>query len=101
MTVGHSTFSYEHFRDLLFTFSVEAIADVRSAPYSRRFPHFSRPELKGRLKSDNISYVFLGKELGGRPDSAELFSQGVADYEKMAQTDAFTLGIERVLVGGV
>lgn len=99
LSVGHSALSYESFRDLLREYGVEAIADVRSTPYSRRYPHFSRPELRSRLKADKISYVFLGKELGGRPDSPALFSQGVADYEKMAQTDAFESGLQRVVEG--
>ena len=42
---------------------VTAIADVRSAPYSRHFPHFNRDELRSELRMDGISYVFLGKEL--------------------------------------
>lgn len=99
LTVGHSTLTYESFRDLLFEHGVEAIADVRSVPFSRRFPHFSRTEIKSRLKADKISYVFLGKELGGRPNNPELFSCGVADYEKMARTDDFARGLERLAEG--
>lgn len=99
LTVGHSTLPYESFRDILREHAVEAIADVRSVPYSRRFPHFNRPELKERLRKDNISYVFLGTELGGRPDNQSLFSHGVADYEKMALTAPFNRGLERLIEG--
>ena len=86
LTVGHSTHSYEHFLGLLRQARVTAVADVRSSPFSRRFPHFSRDELKASLRRDGIAYSFLGKELGGRPNESRLFRNGVADYEAMATT---------------
>ncbi|MBB5716602.1 DUF488 domain-containing protein [Sphingomonas aerophila] len=98
-SVGHSTLSYEAFLERLRTAQITAIADVRSAPYSRAFPHFNRESLKAALATDNIAYVFLGKELGGRPSSDDLFTDGVADYEKMARVPAFALGLERVFQG--
>ena len=75
------------------------IADVRTAPYSRRYPHFNRDRLREALLLDGISYVFLGKELGGRPRERALYCDGVADYEKMAQAAEFSRGLERVIEG--
>ena len=75
------------------------MADVRSAPYSRRYPHFNRDSLKQELKSDRIAYVFLGNELGGRPVGHQFFCEGVANYEAMAQTSSYRHGIQRVLKG--
>jgi uncharacterized protein (DUF488 family) len=99
LTVGHSTLPYERFLSLLRGARVTAIADVRSAPYSRQFPHFSRDELCERLRSDGVSYVFLGKELGGRPSEEKFYCEGVADYEKMAQAPEFNKGLDRVIEG--
>jgi uncharacterized protein (DUF488 family) len=99
LTIGHSTLSYERFLSLLRNVSVTAVADVRSAPYSRQCPHFSRDELCAQLGSDGISYVFLGKELGGRPSDPQLYFDGVADYERMSRTGDFSKGLERVLEG--
>ena len=48
---------------------------------------------------DGISYVFLGKELGGRPSDRKFYCEGVADYEKMAQASEFKEGINRVIDG--
>lgn len=76
-----------------------AVADVRSSPRSWRFPHFDRTTLSDALRSDGIRYVFLGDDLGGRPSSKQLYSDGVADYEKMVETDEFRRGLERVLEG--
>ena len=99
LTIGHSTLPYERFLELLRHANVTAIADVRSAPYSRQFPQFSRKTLLNDLRVDGIAYVFLGKELGGRPSERQLYCDGVADYERMSRTAEFDKGLERVLEG--
>ena len=99
LTMGHSTQSFTDFLELLRKAEVTAIADVRSVPYSRRVPHFNRETLKEALGGENIAYVFIGDELGGRPKSQELFSDGAADYEKMAQSESFSHGLDRVIEG--
>jgi len=98
-TIGHSTHSYEHFLSLLRASGITAVADVRTTPFSRHFPHFNEAALRSELKLDGISYVFLGKELGGRPSSRNFYCDGVADYEKMAKTETFASGINRVIEG--
>ena len=98
-TIGHSTHSYEHFLSLLRTSGITAVADVRTTPFSRHFPHFNEAALRSELKLDGISYVFLGKELGGRPSGQNFYCDGVADYEKMAKTEIFASGINRVIEG--
>lgn len=98
-TVGHSTHSWERFVALLRSANVTAIADVRTSPYSRLYPHFNRDDLREELRLDGISYVFLGKELGGRPSERRFYCEGVADYEKMAQASEFSKGLDRVIEG--
>jgi uncharacterized protein (DUF488 family) len=99
LTIGHSTLPYERFLELLRRANVTAVADVRSAPYSRHYPQFNRDDLHEELRSDGISYVFLGKELGGRPSERRFYCEGVADYEKMAQAPEFCKGLDRVIEG--
>ena len=75
-TVGHSNHPLERFLDLLKSAGISAIADVRSAPYSRRFRHFNREPLRAALVEAGIAYVWLGDALGGKrgetaPPSAE------------------------------
>jgi hypothetical protein len=41
-TIGHSTYSYEHFLILLQQHQIEYLIDVRSAPYSRIAPQFNK-----------------------------------------------------------
>ncbi|QIG49620.1 DUF488 domain-containing protein [Nordella sp. HKS 07] len=99
LTIGHSTQSVESFIQLLRQAGVTAMADVRSVPFSRHVPQFNREALKQALAAEKIAYVYLGDELGGRPKTPELFSDGVADYEKMAQIESFTHGLDRVIEG--
>ncbi|CAH2606305.1 conserved protein of unknown function (plasmid) [Rhodovastum atsumiense] len=99
LTIGHSTLALDSFLNLLKKAGVTAVADVRSTPFSRRSPHFSRDEFRAALREIGIKYVFLGKELGGRPRASNLYCDGVADYEKMAVEPAFLKGIERIVKG--
>jgi uncharacterized protein (DUF488 family) len=99
LTIGHSSHSQERFIALLRDAGVTAIADVRTAPYSRRHPQFNREALRAALQAEGIAYVYLGQELGGRPSAPEFYSAGIADYEKMAQAPAFAAGLDRVIEG--
>src|SRR5262249_15802767 len=97
---GHSNLEIEAFVALLQGAGVTALADVRSSPYSRRLPHFNREALEAVLRTHGIAYVFLGAELGGRPDRPSLYhEEGWADYEPMRQTEAFASGMQRVQRG--
>lgn len=98
-SIGHSNHSIETFAELLQAYSVTAIADVRTSPYSRWSPQFSRDRLEGVLRDLGIAYVYLGKELGGRPARQELYAGKVADYEAMARTSEFASGLDRLRTG--
>jgi uncharacterized protein (DUF488 family) len=84
---------------LLLMHGIEAVADVRSTPYSRRNLQYDRDILKSTLKSVDIAYVFLGKELGARSDDPRCYRNGKVDYELLARTEAFQSGLERVRKG--
>ena len=70
---------------------VEAIADVRSTPLRVSVPGF-RQDLAPLLAGANMSYIFFGDELGGRPRDPSLYCDGVADYEAMAPQPSFAAG---------
>ena len=99
LSIGHSTLGYERFLLSIKRAGITAVADVRSAPYSRYNPQFNRETLKDELRQVGIAYVFLGEQLGGRPKSAAYFCNGVADYEKMAATSSFAEGLKRLIAG--
>ena len=98
-TIGHSTHSAEAFLALLRLHDVEAVADVRSSPFSRFNPQFNRVPLEQLLKASGIRYVFLGKELGARSDDRSCYDHGRVQYSRLAQTALFQIGIDRVLQG--
>jgi uncharacterized protein (DUF488 family) len=68
-SVGHGTRQIEEFVDLLRAADVKTLADVRSAPGSRRHPQFGQAALAASLTEAGIEYVHL-PGLGGRRDAA-------------------------------
>jgi len=98
-TIGHSNLSIEAFISLLQRHEITAVADVRSHPYSRYLPHFNQSALKVALLSSGIQYVFLGLELGARPADPNCYVDGKALYEKIAATELFSQGINRLFKG--
>jgi len=99
LSIGHSTLGFEQFSARLKAAGVTAVADVRSSPFSRNFPQYNRDVLKEALAQYGITYVFLGKELGGRPRDQEYYTNGIADYERMATADSFRAGLDRIEQG--
>ena len=98
-TIGHSTHPLEDFVALLQKHEVTALADVRSAPFSRFNPQFNKAALQQELKSHGIQYVFLGRELGGRPKDQSLYKDGHVQYEQLARIQPFQDGIDRLTKG--
>ena len=96
LTIGHSRHSWERFATLLAGAGVETLADVRSAPRSRFSPHFNKDVLAAALMARNVAYIFLGRELGGRPQDPEMYSSDVADYEKIAASPDFRRGLSQL-----
>lgn len=99
-TVGHSNHPIAAFLALLTGAGITAIADVRSAPYSRRNPQFNRAPLKASLNQAGIAYLWLGDVLGARPDDPALRRpDGGGDYGLIAASEGFARGLDRVLDG--
>jgi len=99
-TIGHSNHSLQRFAELLRGEAIEVVADVRSAPYSRYCPWFSRDALARALPGAGPGYVFLGNELGGRPDGREFYdADGHVLYAAVAQAPFFAAGLERLREG--
>lgn len=100
-TIGHSTRSAEEFIALLGGNGIQALADVRRFPGSRKYPHFNVEPLAHALHDAGIEYVAF-PELGGRrkplPDSPNTAwrndaFRGYADYMR---TPEFAAGMERL-----
>ena len=99
-TVGHSNHPIERFLGLLQPHGITAVADVRSTPYSRFNPQFRREKLQAALAGAGIQYVFLGEELGARSQDPTCYdADGRVSYARLAKTDLFRRGIERLKTG--
>lgn len=99
-TIGHSNYPIEHFVALLQQHGIQALADVRSNPYSRFNPQFNREKLQASLATVSIRYVFLGEELGARSKDPSVYDEeGRVSYTKLAQTPLFRQGIARLETG--
>jgi uncharacterized protein (DUF488 family) len=101
-TAGHSTRPIGELIEALKSFEIKVLADVRSFPGSRRYPHFNRDQLQASLAAGGIDYQHF-PELGGRrrvrPDSPNLAWQnetfrGYADH---MDTEEFREGMARLL----
>jgi uncharacterized protein (DUF488 family) len=101
-TIGHSTHTLEAFLALLDEYRIEAIADVRRFPGSRRYPHFASEAMAKSLPAQGIAYQWIPK-LGGRrkvhPDSPNTAwrnasFQGYADYTASPE---FAEGLDELL----
>jgi uncharacterized protein (DUF488 family) len=100
-TIGHSTRTLDEFIEMLNSFQIEVVADIRSFPGSRKFPQFNKESLQITLPENGIEYIHL-KKLGGRrkanPDSKNtswrhLAFRAYADY---MESDDFKEGIKEL-----
>ena len=97
LTVGHSNHPLGDFLRLLDQHSVALVADVRSVPYSRRYPQFSRRPLQRALEEGGFRYLFLGAELGARSKDLSCYDEeGRVRFGRLAKAGIFLRGIECV-----
>ena len=101
-TIGHSNQPVERFLALLERHGIEALADVRRFPGSRRWPQFGAEALAQRLAERGIEYQWF-EELGGRrrpsPDSPNDAWRNSAfrGYADHLASDEFATGLARLL----
>lgn len=98
--IGHSNHSAERFQGLLGDHGIEVLVDVRSWPHSRYVEWVDRTRIPEVVRAVGARYLFLGKELGGRPDGPEFYDPaGHVLYGRLAQSAHFRGGIERLRRG--
>jgi uncharacterized protein (DUF488 family) len=95
-TIGHSNHPIGTFIALLQRHGIELLVDVRSTPYSRFNPQFRKDALAAALGEHDIRYEFLGEELGARSKDPSCYEDGRVSYRKLAATDLFRAGMDRL-----
>ena len=100
-TIGHSTRTIDEFLELLISFNIKILADIRRLPGSRKFPQFDQDDLRKSLEENGIQYKYI-EDLGGRrpakKDSKNTVwrnksFQGYADY---METELFEHGLKEL-----
>jgi uncharacterized protein (DUF488 family) len=102
-TIGHSTHPIEEFLGLLSQHEISALADVRSYPSSRKWPHFNQDVLQRAVERAGLEYQWF-KSLGGHRHSKDAASPHPAwqipafrSYADYADTDDFRGGLAELL----
>ena len=95
-TIGYGARTLEEFVGALKANDVEYLIDVRTAPYSKFKPEFSKELLQHHLERAGIRYVFMGDTLGGQPRDACCQTDGKVDYDKVRVQPFFAEGLKRV-----
>ena len=94
-TIGHSNHPIQRFVDLLTAGGVKLLVDVRSLPWSRRFPQFGKERLTQSLADAGIAYVHESA-LGGKPEGRGK-PEGGASYDALAARPAFNAALARLI----
>ena len=96
LTVGYGNRSMEAFQALLQKFGVKHVIDVRSKPYSRFNPAFTKDALETALAAVGIDYLFGGDQLGGIPDGIARTQSGQIDYLALRENPMFQDGLRQL-----
>jgi len=93
-TIGHGRAPFAAVAEVLAGHGVATLVDVRSHPYSRHAPEFSRPVLEGLAAASGFGYRWMGDALGGRPDDPTLVDSGGAlDESALLRSPRFRAGL--------
>jgi uncharacterized protein (DUF488 family) len=101
-TIGHSTHPIDEFIQILHTFEIEKVVDVRTIPKSRHNPQFNEEELRKQLLEHAIDYIRLAGLGGLRHTTKTSINtawknasfRGFADY---MQTPEFTGALDQLI----
>lgn len=96
LSIGYGARSLDEFIAALKANRIEYLIDVRTSPYSKFKPEFSREVLQLRLDRAGIHYLLMGDTLGGQPRDPDCHTDGKVDYEKVRVQPFFIAGIERL-----
>jgi uncharacterized protein (DUF488 family) len=101
-TIGHSTRTLEDLIGMLKAHGIEALADVRQFPKSRRYPHFNSESLAIALPQAGIEYAHfqaLGGRRRARSDSPNTGwrNEGFRGYADYMQSADFAEALESLM----
>ncbi len=93
-TIGHGDRDFGDFCRRCAPYGITTVADVRSVPYSRHAPDFSKGELEELCAEAGLGYRWLGNHLGGRPhDGPSPTERPASDADTPAASSELTAGM--------
>jgi len=100
-TIGHSTRTLQEFLDILHTYQITHVVDVRTIPKSRHVPWFNEKEFKKALRKEKIAYTHISKLGGLRRTSKKSINMGWRNasfrgYADYMQTSEFFEGLKEL-----
>lgn len=99
-TIGHSNHLIGRFIQLLQKYNIEVLVDIRSNPYSKHSPQFNSRNIREEIITSGIKYLYLGKELGGKPKGKDFYdSKGNIIYSHLGESQIFRKGLCRLEKG--
>ena len=96
LTIGYGGRATDDFIALLQRYKIEALVDVRTQPYSKFNPDFTRAQFSKILTRAGINYIFMGDSLGGRPDDEDCFVAGKLNAARCEERDWYQRGIDKL-----
>jgi uncharacterized protein (DUF488 family) len=99
-TIGHSTHPIDFFLELLKSYSINCIVDVRSIAASSYNPQYNEEAISAALSAANIKYLHFAEEFGARHTDPDLLDdEGKVDFELVRKSWNFKNGVERLWQG--
>ncbi|MDE6585515.1 MAG: DUF488 domain-containing protein [Clostridia bacterium] len=97
-TIGYTGFTRDEMLQELINRNINALIDVRSSPFSERYPDYNKVEFAEFLKLNGIVYRNYSVEFGARQDAPEYYtSDGYLDFNKFAASKKFIDGVNKII----
>ena len=96
-TIGHSNHPFSGFMELIQKQDIQMVVDVRTRPYSKYTPYYSKKPLEEGLKEYQVAYVYLGNKIGGKPDDAKFYHDGELLYHLLEADEKYQEGLKIIL----
>ncbi len=97
-TIGYGSRALDAFIETLRKYGAQYLVDVRSAPYSRYKPEFSKQPLEQALRREGLHYIYMGEALGGKPrDRSYYYANGKVNDDLLRKAEFYQKGIARLL----
>lgn len=97
-TIGYAGFLLDDFIKELKKYNIDVVIDVRSFPYSERYPDYNKPAIESALKNVGIYYKNYANEFGARQKNRAFYSSnGYLDFDVFSKSEQFQNGVEKMI----